>query len=616
MNTNNSEILWKIGDTSWRKKNQIGLYNSVLSFFFDKNSDSYNSLNNLENFWKFCINEGLKQKISNNINKDSGLLFKTLINFNLINKNQNIEVFPMLNGNGIFFYNLTTEQENTKDVINDNNKENIENFLAITINEFSWIFLILKFNLKQINEWYINKFPFFELFSSIVIKNYLKKEELVKFHLSEGNKKEKTENEWEFRKPPKNKEFFIKVKEIMKTKNKEGLFIALEEMVKKLKSSEKIRKIFNLISWYELKRKFNKDNLMYINNYFKEMSFSEFNKITKKYSDIITAEDEYLSITNYWLENLNIFNFNKNNENKYIEFKSKNIKFLFSFLLIKKREQFIKILEITNLKSYYFNIIKLIEEFFRENKLEKIAENNVLPFNYEFTLSILKNKMNFDEVKNKFTYLEKNIAKVDGLKHSILYEYFINLFIWYSLDKKFKVSKKMSFKDFARTKLNYYFFPEFTAPGNGPDGFAELEHLNIITEITTHDAKSSLIKNEIEPIKRHALTIWKQNNKTTFVLFFTKNIYKSFLQYLFFSFDSKKEFIDNKKKWMLTNEHIFINPILINNYFNNIENNFNSLYSKPLIKNLFIKSNVIDNDNFEHDENINFLYSDDIEENN
>uniref|UniRef100_UPI00307FE68A AlwI family type II restriction endonuclease n=1 Tax=Mesomycoplasma ovipneumoniae TaxID=29562 RepID=UPI00307FE68A len=204
-----------------------------------------------------------------------------------------------------------------------------------------------------------------------------------------------------------------------------------------------------------------------------------------------------------------------------------------------------------------------IESF--STNVDSINENIPIPFTLEEVNLILRSDCNLDLVLKERNVIKNldNIKSLKGIPIYLLYEYLINLHVWLSIQHKQPSIHVDSFINICKTKLNSKLMPTSQAPGGGSDGFIETNNKNILIETTTLKHFSALIKNEVEPIKRHAFSVWEKNSKETIVLFFTKYLHKSLLQYLYFAFDNLKEFSKTQRTLLSTDYLIFIKIIFI-----------------------------------------------------
>ncbi|ENY69176.1 Hypothetical protein MBVG_4820 [Mycoplasmopsis bovigenitalium 51080] len=601
----NNKTNWKLGDTAWRVNNQLALYTFAMKFIanYDSGEISENSeISEFEDFWEKCVKEGYKRnkQPGKHIKKDINLLLKTLKWLGLIEHNSTKSFKGILTDDGYFFNQL----------IDSNKYEKIEKILRekfqTTIYEFFWLTIILRFNLSN-TEVKSDIQPFLELIKAILNNGAMDINGWKEWNLiNSGIKPDRIQNQLSsFRKPPKNIQILNQFVDLFKNSDYEGVkgfLLAFSSIVSKGMVVSKI--ILKYLS-REIKE-FDKKK---ITTYVEELSYLIKTTNTDKFlSSIdsirksITAEDEYSSINLYWLQSLNIFKIDKNSETSFIKLKNENIVNLLEKLL---EGDFFS--QKTSLKQATENIFKLIESF--STNVDALNENIPIPFTLEEVNLILRSDCNINLVlkgRNEIKNLD-NIKSLVGIPMYLLYEYLINLHVWLSIQHKESSIHADSFINICKTKLNSKLMPICQAPGGGSDGFIETSSKNILIETTTLKHFSALIKNEVEPIKRHAFSAWEKNSKETIVLFFTKYLHKSLLQYLYFAFDNLKEFSKTQKKWISTNNLIFLNPILIKSHINgfnflesyNLDKNWinkkNEKMKKNIINDVFFDSNMFDN---------------------
>ncbi|WP_435128792.1 hypothetical protein ACR82Z_03370 [Mycoplasma sp. 6243] len=599
--------LWKIGDTSWRKNNQIALYNFVIDYIYKQNIIS-DLLGEYQNFWNVCVKEGFKQKNTSYLEKDINLLFKTLRNFSLIKKNEKKEnnITLLKNRDGSFFYNILGGTKGNSEIFRL--LDLFGEYFGISSDTFIWICLFLKFNTKDINDKFQSKYPFYELFSSLCKRKFMSKDNLINLHFAiEENRSEKWK-EFNFRKKIKNWKFYNTLSEKIKDKNYDKEWEINFERIFSLKNSEKIIKILSLIVKKRLHLEWKVQNRKQIIDFFKNIPFNEFNEQVSYYSDILTAKEEYLNLTLYWLKNLEIFTIDYNDNEKYLTFRNDEIRNFFKFLILEDRKMLLNNLTTSSLEDFVKQILKIFEIYINQTNIQKYQKALIPPFDLWEVVSFIKNGININTYlhKIKLDQSKEKWEHLNGISRAILTEYFINLYVWYITKEKYWYDNFPEFQDFANTLLDYNLYPKMTAPGGQPDASFVSKELNIIVETTILNNKSQLIKNEIEPNKRHAFEIWKNNKVKTIVLLFSETIFKSFLQYLYFAFDESKDLIkeNNTNLWVNTSKMITIKPILIQEYFQNV-NNFTD-HIIELLENIektnnLIKEQIVNNDNFNDD---------------
>ncbi|WNM13191.1 hypothetical protein [Mesomycoplasma ovipneumoniae] len=604
----NNKTNWKLGDTAWRVNNQLALYTFAMKFIANYNSGEISEkseISDFEYFWEKCVKEGYKRNKppGEHIKKDINLLLKTLKWLGLIEHKSTKSFKGILTDDGYFFNQL----------IDSDKYEKIEKILRekfqTTIYEIFWLTIVLRFNLSN-TEVKSDIQPFLELIKAILNNGSMDKNGWKEWNIvNSGIKGDKIQNQLSsFRKPPKNIEILTQFVDLFKFKNSDHE--GVKEFLLAFSSIVSKRMVVSKIILKYLSQEIEEFDKKKITTYVEELSYliktTSTHKLLSSIDSIrksITAEDEYSSINLYWLQSLNIFKIDKNSETSFIKLKNENIVNLLEKLL----EQGDFFSQKTSLKQTMENIFKLIESF--STNVDSINENIPIPFTLDEVNLILRSDCNINLVlkeRNKIKNLD-NIKSLEGIPIYLLYEYLINLHVWLSIQHKQPSIHVDSFINICKTKLNSKLMPTSQAPGGGSDGFIETNNKNILIETTTLKHLFALIKNEVEPIKRHAFSAWEKNSKETIVLFFTKYLHKSLLQYLYFAFDNLKEFSKMQKKWISTDNLIFLNPILIKSYINSFEflksynldknwiNKNNEKMKKNIINDVFFDSNMFDN---------------------
>ncbi|AVN65055.1 hypothetical protein CG002_01595 [Mesoplasma florum] len=554
-----NNVIWRLGDTSWRKRNQIGLYESVLDILYSNKKEDNEFSSHL--FYKEMFEKGLKEKPNPSKKSDVNLLLKTLKWFNLVKENE-------LTNFGLEFYNYLTI--NISQQINDFNLL-LKKYFNFSWKQWCWFSLLLNFKLSN------DRNPFFELIIEI-LKNDKVDENWIVNWLKINNESftsekelEKIKNGWNWEKKPNGVSSFEKLKNGIKFSERSVIEDSLNEIMN-LKSTAIKKNISFLINESEIikfKKKGSKtiDSKEFMNkkeliiSYFLSMNIEKFNIISYKAKNEITIRDEYLNIMMYWLNNLGIFEISSNNSIKF----NFNTKFLIKFII-----DYFKInLKWVNEKYLHKDIFnQLFIKKLTENILQKcsLKEEEKPPFKESDVLDFFNM---YNEKVNKYKILSK--FKLEGTDMATVVEYFINLNVWFKI-KKNNLNIK-SFRECCNTTLDSKLFPISTASGNMPDGFIELDEINLSIETTLLDSNVSLRKNETEPIQRHSWDLFFKNNKKTIVYFYCPKVFNEFVQDINYYFNISKKLFGNSV--YKPKDRITINLNTFDNHFINKMPNLN-----------------------------------------
>lgn len=511
---------WKLGDTSWRVTNQIGLYTDLLFYLYDNEEGVTGN-----DIFKWAFNKGIKKKREDESFTHVNFLTNTLKNLGLIKKSKSLS-------------KLSTAGKQFIDVLNDKwwEKTKYSLFFSFKWEQLCWLSLMVGWSPFK------NEFkPFLEIIKHAVNNGDVQDEFLIEIISKSKSKISNEERKFEkkisghelfksFNESRKNNEI-IKMcdflNQIFSLKPNLKLRQCFSEFIKTFESNKGIKVIktrANNVDWSKTKKI---NEISDIAKIFGTYSVEEYNFIFNKISNEITAKKEYLNLNKYWLNNLNIF------DNDGLCLSLDNNNFLFF-------EEFLKISNEVSDDSKIFILKEKFSDIFNkiEPKLE-FAREKRLPFNKEQAIRYLELSMN-SNVKDLDDFIKNNDIPQPVSKPS-LFEYFSNLKIYFFL-KENGYNPKISG---IQTILDSNLMPIWHASGGKPDGIFELENLNVVIEATTITDKNSIIIKEEESILRHVWDAWRKNGKKTILFFFSPDLPKRFEINNLFNFTVKPYPIDN-----------------------------------------------------------------------
>lgn len=502
-------MAWRLGDTSWRKSNQIGLYTDIFFYIAEHNKGR-----TFDEIYKYAYNNKIKSKPTPSKGSDVNLLLKTLRWFNLVKTAENT---VQLTKYGHEFYELMNN--------NEWSKSEISKFFKFNWIQLCWFSIMLKWTPP--NE---NVKVFSQLLAEVSTNSEVQYDWLVEW--TSGNEDDLISEDWTWEKLPKGINLQSEFENCFLYSDLDGmcktLFAilnyepgSLQKVFKQLVikvSKDKIKlptKLNGKINWSKIidqKLKMKITELVF--NY----GYNGYRRMLKSCKNFITARDEYLNLNLYWLTNTGMFEYK--NETLSVD---ENVYRLLSYMNNFEQEN-PKLLFVQHLLNEH-KIALLVEEL-----LPNVISEDVIPYthndvNYFFD-NYLELSKRVDLIIDKFNLLTATTLPT-------IVEYFSNLKVFYLLADQ---GHNINFRECCRTMLDSEGKPIRFASGGDADGIFKLKSKNIIVEATTNIGETQQIKAEEESVVRHAWSVYTETEKPTIAIFIAPEIANHFITKMIFGF--------------------------------------------------------------------------------
>ncbi|MBD5446131.1 MAG: hypothetical protein HDR31_02295 [Mycoplasma sp.] len=472
--------LKRFGDTSFRLKDQVNFYFNVIKIIKE------NRIKNLSELVEKIEELQLVnyKKIDRNRIR---FLTKQLRNFDLININENEEIF------------LTNKFKYIENI----SKKDIDDFYDLTgLDLIKVLFGVLMLNDTNLSEQFKlfieylnsdkdadqNSIILFSICETIEefssYKNHSKQQIINTLFsdISENDVIEYINNKNSF-KDILNKYGYSMRKPYSEIESIKNLIIHLQSKPNMslsdikifLGENEKLKKIINDINkFFGLELKDLNTNKYKILSYF--LKFKKYELIYKDYFDI----------NRRWFLGIGLFCYA---ENKKLEISPKYLK-IYTFL-----NQF-------DLNNYSIEFIK--NEIIKNFSFDESVSLQY-PYDYKTIISVLKK---FNETNFNYDSICKTLS-IYNVNPATIFEYLVNLSFAIAYDYS-----PLDFKNrYAKTILDDNLKPRSHAVGGQPDGFIEDFDVNkIVSTVESTILRKKEIFKEKEPIQRHAINLLKNNN--------------------------------------------------------------------------------------------------------